>query len=99
MAFGCGARSVFKLKGTRLLEKRATAPSAARPYTLGIALGGSDLLIVFRNSDEEAQRLIHCIGVWEDICDVRLELDNIAKSLAARTELPHTQTPQIILRP
>jgi hypothetical protein len=30
MAFSCGARSAFKLRGTRLLEKNAIAPSAAR---------------------------------------------------------------------
>jgi len=66
---------------------------------LGIALGGSGLLIVLRNSDKEAQRLIHCVGVWEDIRDVRLQPDNVAKSLAPRTELPNPQVSQIILRP
>jgi hypothetical protein len=65
---------------------------------LGITLGGSALLIVLRNSDEEAQRLIYGIGIWEDIGDVRLQPDNIAKSLASRTELPNPQTSQIILR-
>ncbi|MDQ1639541.1 MAG: hypothetical protein QOF62_2880 [Pyrinomonadaceae bacterium] len=71
----------------------------SRKALLGIALGGSEFLIVLRNSDEEAQRLIHRVGVWENICDVRLQPDNIAKSPASRTELPNPQTSQIILRP
>ena len=65
----------------------------------GIAFGGSEFLIVLRNSNEEAQRLIHRVGVWEDICDVGLQPDNVAKSLAARTELPNPEISQIILRP
>jgi hypothetical protein len=30
VAFSCGARSAFKLRGKRLLEKHAIVPSAAR---------------------------------------------------------------------
>jgi hypothetical protein len=72
--------------------------AVSRKAFLGIALGGSDLLIVLCNSDEEAQRLIHCVGIGKDIGDVGLQPDNVAKSLASRTELPNPQTSQIILR-
>ena len=59
---------------------------------LGIALGGSKrVLILFRNSDEEAQRLIHCICIWEGIRDIRLQPDNIAKTLASHTSTHHTR--------
>ncbi len=43
LAFSCGARSAFKLKGKRLVEKHAIAPSAAR---LCYAVHSIDLMVL-----------------------------------------------------
>ena len=45
MAFSCGARSAFKLSGKSLLEKHATAPSAARLCSARLDLEESSLMI------------------------------------------------------
>ena len=44
LAFSCGARSASELKGIRLLEKHAIAPSAARLYIAPIDLRAQEKL-------------------------------------------------------
>jgi len=71
MRFSCGARSASTVKEKDCL--RTTLSPRHLEALLGIALGGSKrVLILFCNSDEEAQRLIHCICIWEGIRDIRL---------------------------
>jgi hypothetical protein len=47
-------------------------------------------LILFRYSDEEAQRFINRFGIWKRFSYIRLESNYVAEPFATRPQFPHT---------